>query len=235
MTAKGKFPSVLGELIDASGVSLRELARQTDISFTTLSQYRAGTSQPTAPRLEALADYFGVSVDYLLGRTDTKSPNADIQGAAELLGLSDDSIRALLAIKEDHRKNDALRVALQSEHFQESLWWCHAFMARVYDRAVGWWSQPLEDAPDGTLKGSETPESVAREKEYRVAKFTVNDEFNQFLTELEDKISNKVLKEQAKPIDGVGTILDDRAQHTEEASAHGEHHEKDRQTGEPGL
>lgn len=72
----GKFPAVLGELIDASGASLRELARQTDISFTTLSQYRAGTSQPTVPRLEALADHFGVSVDYLLGRTEVKSPDA---------------------------------------------------------------------------------------------------------------------------------------------------------------
>ena len=51
------------EAADACGVILR-----------TYQGYEGGKSEPNITRLIALADFFDVSLDYLLGRTDT-DPN----------------------------------------------------------------------------------------------------------------------------------------------------------------
>lgn len=42
----------------------------TDLGFSENLFYRWKTSEPKARDLEKVADYFGVSVDYLLGRTE---------------------------------------------------------------------------------------------------------------------------------------------------------------------
>lgn len=48
-----------------------------------------------AEYLYCLADYYGVSADYLLGRTDTRSPEADIKAACEFTGLSEQAVTSL--------------------------------------------------------------------------------------------------------------------------------------------
>ncbi|MBN8236862.1 helix-turn-helix transcriptional regulator [Halobacillus kuroshimensis] len=52
-----------------------ELAQQLDISRSRLSQYELGTRQPDNDMLNKLADFFDVTVDYLLGRTNQPNPN----------------------------------------------------------------------------------------------------------------------------------------------------------------
>ena len=62
--------------------NLREDAdlRQTDIadylhcSQVTYSRYELGTREIPLEARGALADFYGVSVDYLMGRTDEKTP-----------------------------------------------------------------------------------------------------------------------------------------------------------------
>lgn len=51
----------------------RELAKVLGVAQNTYSQYENGVIEWTAPLLVKLADYYGVSVDYLLGRTDLPS------------------------------------------------------------------------------------------------------------------------------------------------------------------
>lgn len=50
-----------------------------------------------AEYLYCLADFYGVSVDYLLGRTDTRSPDADIKAVCEFTGLSEQAVTSLKA------------------------------------------------------------------------------------------------------------------------------------------
>ena len=50
--------------------------------------------------LRCLADFYGVSANYLLGLTGIKSPNCDIQAAVQYTGLSEESIRLLHFDKE---------------------------------------------------------------------------------------------------------------------------------------
>lgn len=49
-----------------------ELSRRLHLSNTTISQYETTGRLPEPRILQALADIFGVSVDYLLGRTDNR-------------------------------------------------------------------------------------------------------------------------------------------------------------------
>lgn len=54
-------------------LTLKELAEKFDISFQAISLYENGKRQPDFDTLIKLADYFGVSVDYLIGRTGASS------------------------------------------------------------------------------------------------------------------------------------------------------------------
>lgn len=65
-------------------ISLQDLA--TELSFSKNLIYRWKTSDPKAKDLEKVADYFNVSVDYLLGRDDqnTNTDNEiDLSGIAQ--------------------------------------------------------------------------------------------------------------------------------------------------------
>jgi len=48
------------------------------IDQTTVSQWETGKTFPSAEMQQKLADYFDVSIDYLLGRSDTKEKNNTI-------------------------------------------------------------------------------------------------------------------------------------------------------------
>lgn len=54
-------------------LTLRELAKELDISFSALGKYERNEHQPDFDTLEKLADYFDVSIDYLLGRTEKQN------------------------------------------------------------------------------------------------------------------------------------------------------------------
>ena len=62
----------LKELRISKGIQQKDLAATLGICANTLSQYENGKREPDNDTLVELADYFGVSVDYLLGRIDDK-------------------------------------------------------------------------------------------------------------------------------------------------------------------
>ena len=52
----------------------------------TVNNWKAGRSKTYLKKIDSIADYFGVSVDYLLGRTDDPHPaisNDDVKNAIE--------------------------------------------------------------------------------------------------------------------------------------------------------
>ncbi|MFR4258784.1 helix-turn-helix domain-containing protein [Gemmiger formicilis] len=56
-----------------------DLASVLHVSQNTYSQYENGVIELTAERLVKLADFYNVSIDYLLGRTDNPEVNRGIQ------------------------------------------------------------------------------------------------------------------------------------------------------------
>lgn len=67
------FRNLLSYLIETSGKSRTEIAAQTDIRPATLSRYLSGDRTPTLEYAAALADYFGVPIDWLVGKTNDTS------------------------------------------------------------------------------------------------------------------------------------------------------------------
>jgi transcriptional regulator with XRE-family HTH domain len=60
----------LKELRQKHKVSQQELSDLLDVSTRAWRFYEAGDREPTITGLIALADYFNVSLDYLVGRSD---------------------------------------------------------------------------------------------------------------------------------------------------------------------
>ncbi len=58
------------ELREAKGLQQKELAIDLGVSQPTISDWESGRKIPSANSTQKLADYFEVSIDYLLGRTD---------------------------------------------------------------------------------------------------------------------------------------------------------------------
>ena len=60
----------LKELRKEKGISQLRLATELNTSQNTISRYETGEREPGIDELIKIADYFNVSVDYLIGRTD---------------------------------------------------------------------------------------------------------------------------------------------------------------------
>lgn len=66
----------LRELRKAKGISQLKLAMDLHTNQNTISRYETGEREPGLKELIRLADYFGVSLDYLVGRSDNPSPRS---------------------------------------------------------------------------------------------------------------------------------------------------------------
>ena len=65
-----KFSAVLSELRRSKGLSQRSAAADLGISQALLSHYENGAREPGLNFVCRACDYYGVSADYLLGRTE---------------------------------------------------------------------------------------------------------------------------------------------------------------------
>ena len=83
------------QLRSALGWSQVELARQLNVSKQTVSNWENDNIQPSIDMLVRLADAFGVTTDYLLGREET--PRLDVSG------LSAKAVAHLSLLIEDFR------------------------------------------------------------------------------------------------------------------------------------
>ena len=68
-----KYENIRNLRIDC-GYTQREIAKILGVNQNTYSQYEIGVLNYSVESLEKLADFYGVSVDYLLGRTAVKEP-----------------------------------------------------------------------------------------------------------------------------------------------------------------
>ena len=108
------------ELAQKQGISIVELEEK--LGFGRNSLYSWKTKTPNGDRLSKVADYFGVTTDYLLGRTETpqftSKDEKDIQKKlTEMIdGLSDDSSLAYLnngGTEIDEEDAELIRSALE--------------------------------------------------------------------------------------------------------------------------
>ena len=73
-----KFSERLKELRTGRRLYQRELADMLGISVRGYQCYETGEHEPGVKKLIALADFYDVSIDYLVGRTDRPDFTADL-------------------------------------------------------------------------------------------------------------------------------------------------------------
>ena len=70
MFSKELFSVRLRELRASKEISTKSLANEVGVSQQAISQFENAVAAPHVNTLTALADYFNVSLDYLVGRSD---------------------------------------------------------------------------------------------------------------------------------------------------------------------
>lgn len=80
------FGNILSELRHSRDLSQRQLAGDLHISQALLSHYENGTREPGLPFLCRVCEYFGVSADYMLGRSDDE--HSSVCGSSAVIELS---------------------------------------------------------------------------------------------------------------------------------------------------
>ncbi len=60
----------LKELRNEKNFTLKYVAQELNVTIRTISRYEEGTREPSIDMLKTLCDFYDVSADYLIGRTD---------------------------------------------------------------------------------------------------------------------------------------------------------------------
>ena len=109
---------IVKDLCEKQGISLNTLEEKLELGKNSL--YGLKRNQPSAERLQQIADYFNVSTDYLLGRTDNPNIAKDGDASAPLdlrdiaaqsmlfdgKPLTEEDIDFITAVLEAHLKNN---------------------------------------------------------------------------------------------------------------------------------
>jgi len=140
------FADRLQDLIAESGKTISELSSSEGIGISSgsLSKYQNDAAEPGITALVKIADYFGVSFDYLLGKTNCKKrENINI---SERTGLSEKAVEYLCNMDKIEFKNGIaahyeyeymcpskiLSFILESEHFEIFMIYIQASIYQAY-------------------------------------------------------------------------------------------------------
>lgn len=97
---------IFEQLLQLRGVSAYQVSKETGISQATLSSWKKGTYTPKQDKLQKIADYFGVTVDYLLGNDpSTTKEDIELQNYLEELRMRPE-LRMLFSLTKDAKKED---------------------------------------------------------------------------------------------------------------------------------
>ena len=75
---------VFEQLLQKHGISPYKVSKDTGVTQTSLSNWKTGKSTPTTKTLQRLADYFGVTLDYLMtGKEEPKEKSPELTARDE--------------------------------------------------------------------------------------------------------------------------------------------------------
>ncbi len=72
------------ELRDEKNLSQKALAERVGVTQQAVAKWEGGKSEPDSKTLITLADFFGCTVDYLIGKSDIKLPKMPLTIAAKM-------------------------------------------------------------------------------------------------------------------------------------------------------
>ena len=139
MNIKLTIPERLKDLRIERGLTLEQLSEATGISRDALGKYEADDFKDISPfSIAALAKFYGVSADYLMGLTETKNhPNTEL----EALHLGDGAIEVLKGGQFNHR---LLSELICHKDFQRLMLDAEIYVDRIADMRINDMNAVLE-------------------------------------------------------------------------------------------
>ncbi len=115
--------SIFVQLCKDHNITTYQAAKEAHIGQSTISEWRLGTSVPRDKTLRKIADYFGVTLEYLKG--ESPDPYPDGPTASELRELlevlrSRSDVRMLFSLAKDATPEDVRRAAAIIEALRNS-------------------------------------------------------------------------------------------------------------------
>lgn len=107
----------LNELITDSN----ELKDFLGCSIQAVNQYKLGVSRPSLENLCKIADFYGVSADYLLGRTPTRTSDMDKRAMCDYSGLTESALEFLHSLQGNPDYLRIISAILENETFRAIL------------------------------------------------------------------------------------------------------------------
>ncbi|KQX51996.1 XRE family transcriptional regulator [Paenibacillus sp. Root444D2] len=100
-----KYGDRIALLREKRGLTQEELSNKIGISRAALSHYETNRREPDYETINKIANFFNVTVDYLLGRTDQPQTvlDHDVREFVEHLDLTDESILKKFSLTVDGR------------------------------------------------------------------------------------------------------------------------------------
>ena len=120
MSVKNRFATRLKALRERNGLNQGQLAKKLGISRGSISFYENGDRVPDIETFDMICDFFNVSYDYLLGKSELAENNIEVKAIREYTHLTDENINNLHEIKEEDRKqiiNDFIFALLKNRSF----------------------------------------------------------------------------------------------------------------------
>ncbi len=132
----GLFANIFKELRTSKGYTQEELAKRLKISRSRIGMYETGAREPDFETLEAIADFFNVDIDYLIGRTNKTTflpdshPSSDTSSSGYYINpetakaaqevFDDPNLRILFDAAKDSRPEDIRMAADMLKRFKET-------------------------------------------------------------------------------------------------------------------
>ena len=101
------FGDRLKSLRNRKGLSQSEFAKQIGVSKSSVNMYERGDREPNFETLEAIADYFNVDLDYLMGKSEIENRARFVLGVTNAAPILTDDESDLL--RKYRRLDDAAK------------------------------------------------------------------------------------------------------------------------------
>ena len=115
-----ELSTILKQLREEKGLVQKELAAVLHVSNGTVSNYENGVHSPNLDILCKIADYYGVSVDYLLGRADFPYTEGELAQCISGTYTVNDFLKLIRHLPESGRKV-LVTLAISLEHMVDTL------------------------------------------------------------------------------------------------------------------
>ena len=104
-------------LREEKGLFQKDIAKLLNVSVPAVNQYESGKRDMSTDTLIILSEYFNVTTDYLLGKSDVRNPGQQINDVLNeaMIGMSKEEYEALNETQKKQIRDFAIFVKNQNE------------------------------------------------------------------------------------------------------------------------